>query len=119
MNLFNILSNGQKNRKTFVKTPFSKKNWVVLDLLLANGFIKGFFKDNYSIFVFLEYQKGSGFVSIKQISSPGKPVYSSCSKLFHYKKGLGTLIISTPKGVMTDRDARFNQLGGKMLCSIY
>ena len=115
MNIFSILANGQRLRKLSVQLPYSKKNWVLLELLFLNGFIKGFFKSERSIFVLLGYQAGSGFVSLHSLSSPGRSVFYSYSKLPYHKNGLGTLLLSTSKGVMTDRDARFLKLGGKVL----
>lgn len=95
----------------------------VLQVLYKEGYIRGYVILNLkplTVTVYLKYtHDGVPVISqIKRISKPSKRVYVGVKSLWHYYSGLGTVIVTNPKGVMTDSDARFLNLGGEALFSI-
>ena len=107
-----------------VKIPSSKFKSKIADVLKNEGFIIDYKiesvegKDNLSID--LKYNSGSPVInSIQRISKPGRRIFSSAESLPKVSNGLGIAIISTPKGVMTDQDARKNQVGGEIICKVF
>lgn len=106
-----------------VSTPASKLRGRVLDVLVDEGFIRGYTeveKDGFAAFeIELKYFEGEAVIrEISRVSKPGRRVYSSVKSLPQIRNGLGIAILSTPKGVMSDHAARENNVGGEILCQV-
>ena len=119
------IRNGLMRGKGKVSTPASKLRASVLDVLKNEGYIRGYSRIDYDngkadIEIELKYYEDAPVIrEIKRISKPGRRVYSSVSSLPRVANGLGISILSTPKGVMADHDARENNVGGEVLCQIF
>ena len=119
------IRNAQMRRKTSVSTPGSGQRARVLDVLQAEGYIRGYttveHKDGRSEFeIELKYFDGAPVIrEIERVSKPGRRVYVSVKTLPRVNNGLGISILSTPKGVMADHDARDNNVGGEILCTVF
>ncbi|WP_428697516.1 30S ribosomal protein S8 [Stappia sp.] len=119
------IRNAQMRRKTKVSTPASKLREHVLDVLAAEGYIRGYSTVEYEggkaeLEIELKYFDGEPVIrSIERISKPGRRVYSSVKNIPRVANGLGVSILSTPRGVMADHDARENNVGGEVLCRIF
>ena len=117
----NALMRGKGN----VSTPASKLRASVLDVLQAEGYIRGYTRTDYDngkadLDIELKYYEGQPVIrEITRISKPGRRVYSSVKSLPNVANGLGISILSTPKGVMADHDAREQNVGGEVLCQIF
>lgn len=121
--LISQIKNGKKaGLKTIeLKEPVSKLCFDVLNILYKEGFINGFFcESSKKVVVLLKYTRTgqNAIKNLTQISKPGKRVYTSIKILWKVKHGFGIFILSTPKGIMTDFDARLLNLGGEVLLSI-
>jgi small subunit ribosomal protein S8 len=118
------IRNAQMRGRTTVTTPASKLRRRVLDVLIEEGFIRGFAeveKDGKKeLEIQLKYYEGAPVISeIARVSKPGRRVYSSIRDLALVRNGLGVSILSTPKGVMSDAAARAQNVGGEVLCRVY
>ena len=117
--------NGLMVRKSYVLVPSSKIKVAIAQVLLEEGFIQGYEVTNErpqpNIRLWLKYDdKRVPIVSgLRRISRPGRRVYSGKRDLPWVLSGLGIAIVSTPKGVMTDRDARRTGVGGEVLCYVW
>ena len=119
------IKNAHKARKSFTSCYKSKLNLNVLTVLKDEGYIRDF-KDTEvrkgisSIQIDLKYYNGDPVIkNIKRVSKPGIRVYSKISDLQKIYGGLGISILSTPKGVMSDNQARKNNVGGEILCEVF
>ena len=119
------IKNAHRARKSFTSCFKSKLNLNVLSVLKDEGYIRDF-KDNEErkgisfIQIELKYYNGDPVIKkIKRISKPGIRVYSKISDLEKPYGGLGISILSTPKGVMSDQQARKNNVGGEILCEVF
>jgi small subunit ribosomal protein S8 len=118
------IRNAQLRGKSKVAIPPSKLRERVLEVLHREGFIRGFTtleKDGMSeLEVELKYYDGAPVIKeLNRVSKPGRRVYASVSTLPSVYNGLGISILSTPKGVMTDADARAQNVGGEVLCTVF
>jgi small subunit ribosomal protein S8 len=119
------IRNAQMRRKTRVTTPASKLRQRVLDVLQSEGYIRGYSMVEYGdgkseLDIELKYYEGEPVIrEIERVSKPGRRVYSSVRDLPRVNNGLGVSIISTPKGVMSDAEAREQNVGGEVLCRIF
>ncbi len=119
------IRNAQMRNKNKVVTPASKLRAHVLDVLQKEGFIRGYAQVDYGngkseIEIELKYHNGDPVIrSIKRISTPGRRVYSAVRNVPMVANGLGVAILSTPKGVMSDNDAREANVGGEILCNVF
>jgi small subunit ribosomal protein S8 len=119
------IRNAQMRSRPKVSTPASKLRERVLEVLQEEGYIRGFARVDYNdgkseIEIELKYFDGQPVIrEIKRISSPGRRVYSSVSEIPTIANGLGVAILSTPKGVMSDSQARRENVGGEVLCSVF
>ena len=119
------IRNGQQARKTSVVSPASKLRGSVLDVLKREGFIRGYAaaesdtgKPAFSIE--LKYHEGRPVIAeLRRISKPGRRVYSGIKGLPRYYGGLGISILSTPRGVLSDNEARKQNVGGEVLCRVF
>ena len=119
------IRNGQTTNKKVVDAPASSFRKNVLEVLKREGFIRNFeekeIKPGINSFeIELKYYNGKPVITeIKRISKPGRRVYSSIKNLQKTYNGLGISILSTPRGVMSDNEAREANVGGEVLCTIY
>ena len=119
------IRNAQMRRKNKVSTPTSKLRERVLDVLADEGYIRGYARVDYNggkseFEIDLKYFDGEPVIKdIKRVSTPGRRVYSSVKNLPTVANGLGVSILSTPKGVMSDSQARNENVGGEILCSVF
>ena len=117
------IRNGQKAQKVSVKAIYSKLNLNVCSVLKNEGYIDGFEVEGETkkdISITLKYYKGSPLIKkIEKITKQGCRVYSSVEEIPKTIGGLGTTILSTSKGVMSDADARTQKVGGEVLISVF
>ncbi len=119
------IRNGQFTQKKQVDAPASRFRKNVLEVLKREGYIRNFseIETRPGINVFqieLKYFEGQPVISeIKRVSKPGRRVYSSIKNLQRTYNGLGISILSTPRGVMSDNEARAANVGGEILCTVY
>src|SRR3984893_10424503 len=123
--LITRIRNAQLRNKSKVSSPGSKLRARVLDVLRSEGFIRGYatveYGDGRTEFeIELKYFDGEPVIrDIARVSKPGRRVYASVRALPRVNNGLGMAILSTPKGVMADHDARDNNVGGEILCTVF
>ena len=119
------IKNAHKANKSFTHCNSSKLNSNVLAVLKDEGYIRDFAnveirKGISNIKIELKYHQGLPVIKkIKRISKPGIRVYSKIKELSKPYGGLGISILSTPKGVMSDQQARINNVGGEILCEVF
>ena len=119
------IRNAQMRGKSTVSTPASKLRAWVLDVLASEGYIRGYDRvatDNGQgeILISLKYFEGTPVIrEVKRVSKPGRRVYMSVKEIPVVRNGLGISIVSTPKGVMTDANARAANVGGEVLCTVF
>ena len=123
--MLTTIRNGLLLSKEFVCTPSSKLKLNILKVLHEEGYIASF-KENEiqkgikEIKITLSYFNGDPSIKlISRISKPGRRVYSKLKNLPSYFKGYGVTIVSTSKGVMTDKKARISNLSGEILCQVF
>ena len=123
--MFSRIRNGQMRSLHSVDMPSSNFRRNILDILKNEGFIKDYFiekseNNKISLRINLKYYEGNPVIKeIKRISKPGRRVYSRATSIPRVMNGLGLAILSTPKGVMTDIEARKNNIGGEIICRIF
>jgi len=118
------IKNSQLRNHKKVEMPSSNFKMKIADVLKNEGYINGFNvdkNDNKQVLVIdLKYSSGSPVISvIERVSKPGRRIFSSAESLPKINNGLGIAIISTPKGVMTDIDARKQKVGGEIICKVF
>ena len=118
------IKNSQLRNHKKVEMPSSNFKMKIADVLKNEGYINGFNvdkNDNKPVLIIdLKYNSGSPVISvIERVSKPGRRVFSSAQSLPKINNGLGIAIISTPKGVMTDIDARKQKVGGEIICKVF
>ena len=119
------IKNAHKARKSFTSCYKSKLNLNVLNVLKEEGYIRDFKnievrKGIDNIQIDLKYYNGTPVIkNIKRVSKPGIRVYSKIADLPKIYGGLSITILSTPKGVMSDNQARINNVGGEILCEVF
>ena len=123
--LLSRIRNAQMRNKSKVSTPGSKMRARVLEVLKNEGYIRDYssveHKDGRSEFeIELKYFDGAPVIrEIERVSKPGRRVYASVRALPRINNGLGVAILSTPKGVMADHEARDQNVGGEILCTVF
>ena len=122
--LLSRIRNAQMRNKSKVASPNSRLRESVLEVLKNEGYIRGFAvveKDGRSeIEIELKYFDGEPVIrEIERVSKPGRRVYTSVKNMPRINNGLGVTIVSTPKGVMADHDARDANVGGEILCTVF
>ena len=119
------IRNGQSARKSVVSSPASRFRTNVLEVLKREGYIRNFssveseagFKE---LKIELTYHEGQPVISeIKRVSRPGRRVYFGIRDLPRVYNGLGIAILSTPRGVLSDNEARTANVGGEVLCHVF
>jgi small subunit ribosomal protein S8 len=122
--LITRIRNAQMRHKSKVSTPGSNLRTRVLEVLKSEGYIRGYAsveKDGRSeLEIELKYFEGTPVIKeIERVSKPGRRVYASVKNLPRINNGLGVAILSTPKGVMADHDARDANVGGEILFTVF
>ncbi|NLN78084.1 MAG: 30S ribosomal protein S8 [Armatimonadetes bacterium] len=123
--LLTRIRNANSAKHDFVEVPASKLNMEILNILQGEGFIKNFesIQDRQfpTVKVALKYGPKQEMIlsNLKRISKPGLRVYAKHKKVPRVLRGLGVAIISTSRGVMTDREARKLGIGGEVLCHVW
>ena len=119
------IRNGQMRMLNNVKIPNSKFRAKILDVLKQEGYIIGYkqvsdSKNKSILDVDLKYDNGNPVIKeIKRISKPGRRIYARASSIPRIQNGLGLAIVSTSKGIMTDNDARNQNIGGEIICRVF
>jgi small subunit ribosomal protein S8 len=118
------IKNAQERNHKKVELPSSNFKTKIADILKNEGFIKDFKinKENNKSLLSLElkYHSGNPVIStFERVSKPGRRIFSSADGLPKINNGLGIAIVSTPKGVMTDIDARKQRVGGEIICKVF
>ena len=123
--MFTRIRNGQLRLLAKVQMPSSNFRLKILEVLKSEGFIASYQiekKENnkVSLIVDLKYYEGTPVIrEIKRISKPGRRVYSRATSIPRIQNGLGLAIISTNKGLMSDIEARKNNIGGEIICRVF
>ena len=123
--LITRIRNGQLRRLAKVSSPASKLRGRLLEVLKSEGYIRGYAEIEHKgtmkeFEIELKYHEGQPVIrELIRVSKPGRRVYNSVSELKPYRAGLGMSIISTPQGVMSDADARDQNVGGEVLCQVF
>jgi len=119
--LLTRIRNGNLAGKTSVDAPFSKIKAEIARILKTEGFINNYTQNDRNLRIYLRYTDDGERVitEIKRISKPGCRVYCNKDNLPKVLNGLGIAIISTSKGVVTDREARQTSVGGEVLCTVW
>ena len=119
------IKNAQLRNHKMIKLPSSNFKVKIAEVLKKEGFIVDFKTESkktnvLDLLISLKYNSGSPVIStIERISKPGRRIFSSAQSLPKINNGLGIAIISTPKGVMTDVDARKQKIGGEIICKVF
>ncbi len=123
--LITRIRNGQLRGLAKVSSPASRLRGRLLEVLKSEGYIRGYaeieLKGAAKEFeIELKYHDGNPVIrELTRVSKPGRRVYNSVAELKPYRAGLGISIISTPQGVMSDADARDQNVGGEVLCQVF
>jgi small subunit ribosomal protein S8 len=122
--LLTRIRNGQRARKDSVVTPASKMRARVLDVLQREGYIRGYSEEDVAghagIRIELKYFEGQPAIQhVARVSKPGRRVYSGSKELPRVRNGLGITIVSTPRGVLSDAEAREQNVGGEVLAEVF
>jgi|TARA_B100002003_G_scaffold216975_1_gene216900 small subunit ribosomal protein S8 len=119
------IRNGQMRSHIKIEMPASSFKGKILEILKREGFIINYTLDQtddkkIKFLVDLKYNSGSPVINnIERISKPGRRFYSSAQSIPKIKNGFGIAIVSTPKGVMTDTEARKAKVGGEIICKVF
>jgi small subunit ribosomal protein S8 len=119
------IRNGQRARKSVIQSPASKARANVLEVLQREGYIRGFSREEIrpgvaELKIELKYLDGEPVIrEITRVSKPGRRIYSKIQDLPRIYNGLGIAILSTPRGVMSDNEARAANVGGEVLCRVF
>ena len=119
------IRNGQRARQAVVGSPASKFRANVLEVLKREGYIRGFTHEHVrpgvaELKIELKYVDGEPVIrDIARVSKPGRRIYSRIADLPRIYNGLGIAILSTPRGVLSDNEARAAKVGGEVLCRVF
>ena len=118
------IRNGQQARKDSILTPASKLRANVLDVLQREGYIRGYSEEELAgqkgLRIELKYFEGQPAIQhLVRVSKPGRRVYSGSRELPRIRNGLGITIVSTPRGVLSDAEARDQNVGGEVLAEVF
>ena len=119
------IRNGQSASLAAVSAPYSNFLQNVLEVLKDEGYIRGYAPQDVgagkrTLRIDLKYNDGEPVIrNIRRISTPGRRIYSAISKLQKVHNGLGVAVLSTPKGVLSDHNARIANVGGEVLFEVF
>ncbi|MCD2315086.1 30S ribosomal protein S8 [Sphingomonas sp. IC-11] len=122
--LLTRIRNGQRARKDSVVSPASKLRTRVLDVLQREGYIRGYSEEDLGpvkgVRIELKYFEGQPAIKhVARVSKPGRRIYSGSQSLPRVMNGLGITIVSTPRGVLSDAEAREQNVGGEVLAEVF
>ena len=123
--MFTRIRNGQMRFLNSIDLPASNFRLKILEVLKQEGYISNYIlekkeKNKKNLKVDLKYYEGNPVIKeIKRISKPGRRIYSKANSIPKIQNGLGVAILSTSKGVMSDNEARKNNLGGEIICRVF
>ncbi|ANC85890.1 MULTISPECIES: 30S ribosomal protein S8 [Bacteria] len=122
--LLTRIRNGQRAKKDSVLSPASKLRLRVLDVLQREGYIRGYSDEQMGpaagVRIELKYFEGQPAIKhVARVSKPGRRVYSGSQELPRVRNGLGITIVSTPRGVLSDAEAREQNVGGEVLAEVF
>jgi small subunit ribosomal protein S8 len=122
--LLTRIRNGQRARKDSVLSPASKLRVNVLDVLQREGYIRGYSEEEMGpakgVRIELKYFEGQPAIKhVARVSKPGRRIYSGAQDLPRVMNGLGITIVSTPRGVLSDAEAREQNVGGEVLAEVF
>jgi small subunit ribosomal protein S8 len=119
------IRNGQMAQKGSVLSPASKLRRNVLEVLRREGYIRGYTASEPAagkseLSIELKYHNGEPVIrELKRVSRPGRRIYAGVKELPEIYNGLGIAILSTPRGVLSDAEAREKMVGGEVLCTVF
>jgi len=118
------IRNGQRAKKDTILSPASKLRARVLEVLQREGYIRGYSEDATGLHpqlrIELKYFEGEPAIKhVARVSKPGRRVYSGSKELPVIRNGLGITIVSTPRGVLSDAEARDQNVGGEVLAEVF
>ena len=123
--MFSRIRNGQMRSLNSIDIPSSNFRKNILKILKEEGYIKDYYiekseNNKIKLKINLKYYEGDPVIKeIKRISKPGRRIYSRATSIPKVMNGLGLAILSTPKGVMSDTEARKNNIGGEIICRVF
>nr|YP_010128323.1 ribosomal protein S8 [Maclura tricuspidata]YP_010481166.1 ribosomal protein S8 [Maclura cochinchinensis]QPQ74932.1 ribosomal protein S8 [Maclura tricuspidata]URQ17547.1 ribosomal protein S8 [Maclura tricuspidata]UVN17024.1 ribosomal protein S8 [Maclura cochinchinensis] len=127
-NILTSIRNADMNKKRTVRIPYTNITENILKILLREGFIENMRKhqesNNFFLVLTLRHRRkrkepNKTVLNLKQISRPGLRIYSNYQRIPRILGGIGIVILSTSRGIMTDREARLEGIGGEILCYIW
>ena len=118
------IKNAQMRNHKTVELPSSNFKVKISNILKSEGYILDYKTNSETkksiLLIYLKYHSGNPVIStIERVSKPGRRIFSSAESLPKINNGLGIAIVSTPKGVMTDIDARKQKVGGEIICKVF
>jgi len=119
------IRNGQMANKSAIKAPASKLRSNVLEVLRREGYIRGYETVDLGggkteLSIELKYHNGEPVIrELRRVSKPGRRIYKGVAELPRVYNGLGIAIVSTPRGVLSDAEARDARVGGEVLCTVF
>lgn len=119
------IRNGQRAQKSQVRSPASKLRASVLDVLKREGYIRNYETVDIrpgirELAIELKYHNGEPVIrELRRVSKPGRRIYAGVKDLPQVYNGLGIAILSTPRGVVSDTEARELKVGGEILCTVF
>ncbi|MBU3934520.1 30S ribosomal protein S8 [Patescibacteria group bacterium] len=122
--MLNQIRNAQAVAKPEISIPFSRLKYEIVQILIQEGFLgnikKTFKKDDKMLKITLRYNQDFPAISaLKRISKPGQKIYIQASKIRAVRGGRGIAVISTSKGLMTNKKARKEGVGGEVICEVW
>nr|YP_010566059.1 ribosomal protein S8 [Medicago rugosa]YP_010566362.1 ribosomal protein S8 [Medicago scutellata]UGK72951.1 ribosomal protein S8 [Medicago scutellata]UZC30758.1 ribosomal protein S8 [Medicago rugosa]UZC30834.1 ribosomal protein S8 [Medicago rugosa]UZC30910.1 ribosomal protein S8 [Medicago rugosa]UZC31592.1 ribosomal protein S8 [Medicago scutellata] len=126
--MLTLIRNADMNRKRTVQIPLTNITENIVKILLREGFVENVRKhrenNKYFLVLTLRYRRNrkesyKTFLNLKRISTPGLRIYSNYQQIPRVLGGMGIVILSTSRGIMTDREARLERIGGEVLCYIW
>nr|YP_010173611.1 ribosomal protein S8 [Medicago arabica]QSJ48849.1 ribosomal protein S8 [Medicago arabica]UGK73027.1 ribosomal protein S8 [Medicago arabica]UZC30302.1 ribosomal protein S8 [Medicago arabica]UZC30378.1 ribosomal protein S8 [Medicago arabica] len=126
--MLTLIRNADMNRKRTVQIPLTNITENIVKILLREGFVENVRKHREShkdfLVLTLRYRRNrkesyKTFLNLKRISTPGLRIYSNYQQIPRVLGGMGIVILSTSRGIMTDREARLERIGGEVLCYIW
>ncbi len=118
------IRNGQHARKKWISMPASRTKSSIAEVLKQEGYIRDYQVDGEgtgkSLEIKLKYFQGAPVIEeIKRVSKPGRRIYANCEEIHPVRNGLGVALISTSRGIMTDKAARADRVGGEIICTVF
>jgi len=123
--LLTRIRNAQRRKHETVDVPMSKMKLKIIEILRREGFIRAYktieLDEHPGIRIYLKYidDERSVITDLKKISTPGRRIYVGKEEIPPVRGGLGIAILSTSKGILTDRESRKSQVGGELLCYVW